>query len=412
MGIINTIFRTSKSNDYNTVLPVGNERLVSIMSYFHFKARELNSLYQIFSTIDKEGSGYIKLYDLYKLLNEEPCSMIAPYIEQLYSQIDKEIPDKISFLELIPVIGKFCLYSRDQIFDFVFMILDVNVDGFISKLDLIKFLTIERFGEQIFPFNFLVAIDDLDVDRTDRISLEQFLELEKDLMFLFYPAFRLQIGLQNAFCGIKFWENVYSNMFLGQNEETDLPLNEATVVKSLKRSDNIEKKIRQFDEFAKEGKFKMQATTSIKTLSQREPFRRGSTGKLCSKLPVFIEIEQKRHNSLIYRKNDFVIEKIEMRKVHDLTKINFKREKKPNNFRKMATISMKESSPNLINNNEDNFKSEMKKTSKSNQLQRTISNRLFKIKTLDVNKIPGNPSYDVPDNTPYGTSPKKASFVT
>ena len=74
----------------------------------------------------------------------------------------------------MPAISVYCLYTNEKIIQFVFNLLDADQDNYISKKDMIKFLITERFGKKIFPYNYIHAIELLDVPRSDRITFEQF----------------------------------------------------------------------------------------------------------------------------------------------------------------------------------------------------------------------------------------------
>lgn len=49
--------------------------------------------------MDKIGSGYINLDNMYAFLDEELSSMISPYIERFFLLIQKENKEKITFIE-------------------------------------------------------------------------------------------------------------------------------------------------------------------------------------------------------------------------------------------------------------------------------------------------------------------------
>ena len=45
--------------------------------------------------------------------------------------------------------------------------IDDDHDNIISKKDMIKFLVMDRYGQKIFPFNYVRAIELLEVNRSD-----------------------------------------------------------------------------------------------------------------------------------------------------------------------------------------------------------------------------------------------------
>jgi Ca2+-binding EF-hand superfamily protein len=101
-------------------------------------------MYGYFSYLDQNATGYINLDSIYKLINEEPTSVVAPFIERFFGQIDKEYPGRVSFVEFLPAASAFCLFTKLQIREFVFKTIDLDEDLCLSKTDILRFLYMER----------------------------------------------------------------------------------------------------------------------------------------------------------------------------------------------------------------------------------------------------------------------------
>lgn len=52
--------------------------------------------------------------------------------------------------------------------------LDNDRDNYISKKDLMTLLVSERFQEKIFPFNYIKAVELMDIERPDKINVDLF----------------------------------------------------------------------------------------------------------------------------------------------------------------------------------------------------------------------------------------------
>ena len=52
--------------------------------------------------------------------------MVAPFIERFFGQIDKEYPERVSFVEFLPAVSAFCLFTGEQIKEFVFKTIDLD----------------------------------------------------------------------------------------------------------------------------------------------------------------------------------------------------------------------------------------------------------------------------------------------
>ena len=86
--------------------------------------------------------------------------------------IKKTIEDNINFIEWISAISVYSIYTKEQILRFVFRMIDQDHDNFISKKDLISLLVTEIDATQIYPSNYIKAIEILEIERSDKISFE------------------------------------------------------------------------------------------------------------------------------------------------------------------------------------------------------------------------------------------------
>jgi Ca2+-binding EF-hand superfamily protein len=92
----------------------------------------------------------------------------------LFSLIEKETDNSVTFLGWLPAISVYCLYSKEQLVAYVFQMLDQDHDHHISKKDIMKFLVSERFKQKTFPFSYVKAIELMEIERPDKITLDIF----------------------------------------------------------------------------------------------------------------------------------------------------------------------------------------------------------------------------------------------
>jgi len=90
---------------------------------------------------------------------------------RFFDIIDKTDPDLVTFTELLPALISFCLFSRDEIYGFVFNLLDEDKDDHISKSDIFKFLMQFREGFRVFPPNVTRAVEIVKIVRGDMINI-------------------------------------------------------------------------------------------------------------------------------------------------------------------------------------------------------------------------------------------------
>lgn len=289
----------------NVIFPFGtNEKLTIIADKFRLDSKDLIEFHKTFRKMDSQGTGYINLDNLYSLIQEELSSVISPYLERLFLLIEKENQDKITFIEWLPPTAVFCLYTSEKIIEFVFNMIDSDQDSHISKKDMIKFLTIERFNKKIFPYNHVKAIELLDLPRSDKISLEQFKRVHQNALFLCFPAFKLQERLRTRVLGEIFWENLYKKIHEIESEENKKKQrNKMQEDKKKKLLQKTEKNTKKFEEKMKGFTLNQGFFKGKKNLKIRNPRRRASDSKFEIKhIPDLIEIPARKRNSDVYIK--------------------------------------------------------------------------------------------------------------
>jgi len=104
---------------------------------------------------------------MFNFIQEELTSPLSPYLSYLFSIIKKQSSNKATFLEWMPTMIIYCLYPNEKMKQFVLQMLDDDHDEVLSKKDIIKFLVMERYGQKIYPYNYVKAIELLDVERSD-----------------------------------------------------------------------------------------------------------------------------------------------------------------------------------------------------------------------------------------------------
>ncbi len=170
---------------------------------------------------------------------------------------------------------------------------------------MLKFISLERFNQPIFPQNFLISIDSIELERPDKISLQQFTKVEQELMFLIYPAVRLQNCFRIEFGGKDMWNNIYKRLLADELEEEQKIqaqyLGDEIRKMKAKRS---EKKMEEFEQFIRQKKLTMKFESETKNLPVREARRRGSDSRMNAKLKPLIEEPPRRIRSVVYIKKD------------------------------------------------------------------------------------------------------------
>ena len=301
---------SSKKN--NIVFPFGsNDKLTSLAHKFQLDSNDLIAFHKTFRKMDFQGTGYINLDSLYGLIEEELSSIISPYLERLFLLIEKENQDKITFIEWLPPTTVFCLYTSEKIIEFVFNMIDADQDNHISKKDMIKFLTMERFNKKIFPYNHVKAIEILELPRSDKISLEQFKRVHHNALFLCFPAFKLQERLRDRVIGESFWERLYKRIHDIESEDNKKKQrNKMQEEKKKKQIQKTEKNAKKFEEKMKNAQLEQGLWKGKKMMKLRDSQRRMSDSNFeINNIPELIEITARRSSSVLYIKNKMTVQK-------------------------------------------------------------------------------------------------------
>ena len=133
-------------------------------------------------------------------------SVAAPYFFRLFEVIEKENIDRVTFEELTIGLIMFCLFTREEMFSFLFCMFDEDGDNLISKLDIFRFLLQFRMGYKVFNPNYTRAVEITKIKRGDKMNIVEFVEILNEVPFLCFPAFRLQSIMRERFGGLNLWK--------------------------------------------------------------------------------------------------------------------------------------------------------------------------------------------------------------
>ncbi|CAD8200509.1 unnamed protein product (macronuclear) [Paramecium tetraurelia] len=273
MGQVSQKLFTTTEADEQIVIST-NSRIGYIQKKFLFSQADVSNLHKIFRKMDTMGTGYISQQNFFEFLDEEFNSVVSPYIEYLFQLIEKEVEQKVSFSEWLPAISLYCLYTKDSVVAYVFQMLDSDHDNFISKKDLMNFLVQKRNGKKIFYYNYMKAVELLDIERPDKISLEQFRKIQQQIPFICYPAFRLQRELRSRIFGVKYWDSLYDRILHKENEENkQKQMQKIQDEMKRKQQNKLDKKVEKFLQNTHKSRVSM---PSMKLIHQRVNGRRNS----------------------------------------------------------------------------------------------------------------------------------------
>jgi Ca2+-binding EF-hand superfamily protein len=240
-----------RSNSNNLIYKRRDKLIISskieeIVKNFYLSKEQIEALWKFFKILDHTKSGYITLHELYTLICERPSkSIVGPFLDKFFVTIEKEFKEKITFEEFIPYLIAYNIKTSMQLKKFVFNILDKDQNEFITRSEIIKLFSSKRNDNEIFFSNFAESVRNYPhLDRSDKITFQQFTEMCKDLHFLYYPALKLQTLLRIYYIGENFWNKLHNdilnshkqNNFIIQNREINKHHRKYTKVEFFKKN--------------------------------------------------------------------------------------------------------------------------------------------------------------------------------
>lgn len=137
----------------------------------------VQKLWTTFLKIDEECKGYVKADQILTFIEERLYSIVSPFFYRLFDLIDKVEPDRVTFEEFLPSLITYCLFSRDEIYGFVFYMIDEDKNDYISKQDIFKLLMQWRDGFRVFSPNITRSVEMVKIARGDHINIVEFAEI-------------------------------------------------------------------------------------------------------------------------------------------------------------------------------------------------------------------------------------------
>lgn len=202
--------------------------LTDLQDKFMLSQGEMRKLWSLFHKADYDQNSTVSVVEIFRLIKEKPDSVIAPYLIEYISDLEKEEGERLTFEQFTRSVAKYCLLTPTQLLQckshlVVFQCIDENRNGVVTKEEIMLFLRAERDGKMIFPDNYIKAIELFETNRSDaidwsKVHTEEFVRLVKEVPYLSFPAFRLQETLRLYTLGSRTWGAVERRLRKRQGE--------------------------------------------------------------------------------------------------------------------------------------------------------------------------------------------------
>lgn len=191
------------------VLPPIEERSLLITMAFGLEVSHLRKLWQKFVEMDTDCNGFWTLTECYKLIQEPRTTMLAPVLDSLFHMADRNNNGSLVFEDFLVAFCCYCALSKEEVLQFMFIVLDEDRSGSISKPELMAFFSYvgpsASDSTPIFPVNNKNALDLFHNGNWRQLFFDEFASLSDSFPYITNPAFQLQQMFRERLLGTKFW---------------------------------------------------------------------------------------------------------------------------------------------------------------------------------------------------------------
>lgn len=193
--------------------PVGDKDLRTVLSY-NLNESHIRSVYKLFTEIDVDSNGVWTVSEMYRVLKEPRLSVRAPVIDTIFFMGDSNSEGSMTFQDFLVTMSSFCALSKEEMLQFLFMIIDIDRNGTIEKEELLNFFSYipagadDGRGEPVFPVNNKNALDKFRSGKWRSLQFDGLAQLCELFPYIAYPAYHTQDMYRKILLGKGFWERL------------------------------------------------------------------------------------------------------------------------------------------------------------------------------------------------------------
>eukprot|EP00931_Biecheleriopsis_adriatica_P003869 TRINITY_DN105627_c0_g1_i1.p1 TRINITY_DN105627_c0_g1~~TRINITY_DN105627_c0_g1_i1.p1 ORF type:complete len:440 (-),score=95.16 TRINITY_DN105627_c0_g1_i1:11-1279(-) len=201
------------SSGSTSIPPVEDKDLRKVLTY-NLNETAIRSVYKLFAEVDVDSNGVWTVSEMYRVLKEPRLSVRAPVIDMIFFMGDSNSEGSMNFPDFLVTMCSFCALSKEEMLQFLFMIIDVDRNGTIEKEELLNFFTYvpvgvdEGGGEPVFPVNNKNALDKFRGGKWLSLQFDGLAQLCELFPYIAYPAFHTQEMYRRLILGQTFWERL------------------------------------------------------------------------------------------------------------------------------------------------------------------------------------------------------------
>eukprot|EP00933_Yihiella_yeosuensis_P071658 TRINITY_DN7988_c2_g1_i1.p1 TRINITY_DN7988_c2_g1~~TRINITY_DN7988_c2_g1_i1.p1 ORF type:complete len:402 (+),score=72.37 TRINITY_DN7988_c2_g1_i1:108-1313(+) len=193
------------------VPPLKEKDLRTVLTY-NLTEKTINSVYTLFSQVDVDCNGVWTVTEMYRVLQEPRLSVRAPVIDTIFFMGDSHSEGCMSFPDFLVTMTSFCCLSKEEVLQFLFMIIDRDRNGSIDKEELVTFFSYVpagcEEGEPVFPVNNKNALDKFRGGKWTSLQFDGLAQLCEVFPYVAYPCYHVQEMYRSLILGQAFWEKL------------------------------------------------------------------------------------------------------------------------------------------------------------------------------------------------------------
>ena len=141
-------------------LPIFDLRSRELLLQFNVDQPELIDVFTTFLKSDLHLNGFWTINECFDVINESKNSVVAPVLQSLFFLASSGNDGQITFEDFCVSFMCFCALSKEELLQFLFMVVDCDRNGSVTKQEMAEFLNYKTADlVPVFPANNLEALE-------------------------------------------------------------------------------------------------------------------------------------------------------------------------------------------------------------------------------------------------------------